>query len=127
MDQQTIKTLTKHVESIETDFPEAGIIVSNDISKNLMANKIALDMFGYTFEELLNLRIADLMPPKYRQMHNKGMYKIVKTRKGTVIDSGETYPLSALTKAGVEFDINLTLSSVAIEPDIYVVGRIDIR
>ncbi|MFM6984095.1 MAG: PAS domain-containing protein, partial [Chitinophagaceae bacterium] len=46
-----------------------GIIVSNSEGRLILSNPKALQMFGYTEDEMYGLKIEDLIPSRYRPQH----------------------------------------------------------
>jgi len=47
-----------------------GMVVSDGEGRIVMVNPQAVEMFGHTAEEFLQLRIEDLVPPRFRHGHD---------------------------------------------------------
>jgi len=87
--------------------PDAMLIV-NRAGNIINANLKAIDLLGYSLDELSRLRVEDLMPKRFRQDHEKireGSFEKPKSR--TFSDQAE---FSAVTKEGKEIPIDISLS-----------------
>ncbi len=89
--------------------PDAIVIVSEG-GKIQFANEQAVDMFGYSEEELKSLTVEHLVPERYRQDHvkNRQEYHEHPTKK----KMGEHLATLALRKDGTEFPMATALSAV---------------
>lgn len=96
------------VSAIISAFPEA-ILVVNEEGKILFANDDASGLFGYTKEELAHLHVIDLMPERFRTVHDqhRQAYLALPIKKRM----GEHLATLALRKDGTEFPIATSLSS----------------
>jgi len=79
-----------------------GIIVGSHDGNILDFNQAALDMFGYTEEELMNQPITTIMPLRFKSPDIK---------KQAELYLGKTSRLFGVTKDGKEFPIELHLST----------------
>jgi len=86
-----------------------GIIVGSRDSIIVDFNQAALDIFGYTEEELRNAPIATIMPSRFRDQHKAGMQRYNKTQQPKNL--GKMLRLFGLHKNGKEFPIELALST----------------
>ena len=88
-------------------FPNT-ILLSNEVGEIIQANVLALESFGYTYEELLSLTIEDLVPKRYRAQHPKKRGAFFKDMQPRVIGN-RTVELLARKKSGIEFPIDASL------------------
>jgi PAS domain S-box-containing protein len=72
-------------------------------------NRGAEHMFGYLHEEVLGRDVTLIIPPKYREAHNKGIRRYLETGRTSHI--GRTVELEGLRKNGSTFPIELSLST----------------
>jgi PAS domain S-box-containing protein len=86
-----------------------GIIIGNKKGLIIDFNQTALDMFGYTEDELRNIPISAIMPERFRSAHSHGMKRYNETGTRKVI--GNTLRLYGLHKDGHEFPLELHVSS----------------
>lgn len=91
--------------------PDA-VIVINEYSIITFWNPKAEELFGWTADEVTDQPLANaIIPPRYREMHQKGMERYLTTGEARVLN--HTIEISALHKTGREFPISLTISSTA--------------
>jgi PAS domain S-box-containing protein len=102
----------QHNEILKGMFNDAteGIIVSNTDGRLILANPKALLMFGYTDQEMLDLSIEDLVPPRYKPKHNEHRAHYNENPSPRAMGVGRD--LSAIRKDGHEFPIEISLSYV---------------
>jgi PAS domain S-box-containing protein len=74
------------------------------------ANAAAERMFGFTGAEMLGHNVKMIMPPPYRDEHDRYLEQYLKTRVGKIIGIGRE--LEAQRKDGVRFPIELAVSEV---------------
>jgi PAS domain S-box-containing protein len=74
-------------------------------------NREAERIFGRSRPEMLGQKLADtIIPPGYREAHNRGLERFLETGEGPVLN--KRIELSALHRDGHEFPIELTISTV---------------
>jgi PAS domain S-box-containing protein len=72
-------------------------------------NARAEQMFGWTRRESLGQKLAEtIIPPQYREAHQRGMEYFLATGKGPVLN--RVIELSALRRDGSEFPVELSIS-----------------
>lgn len=77
-------------------------------------NHAAVQMFGYTRDEVLGLNLGDvIVPPAHRQAHHVGMARLQQSGQSKLL--GKLIEITALRRNGSEFPIELTI--VEIEGD----------
>jgi PAS domain S-box-containing protein len=85
-------------------------VISADKNGNVVFwNPAAQDMFGYKADEIMGQPLTRLMPEKFRIDHQKGMARHAQTDQAGLID--QTVEKTGLTKEGLEFPIELSLST----------------
>lgn len=90
--------------------PDAIIIINED-QLVVEWNPKAEQIFGFSATEAIGNRISEIIiPPRFRQAHERGMAHFLKTGEGPVLN--KTIEISALHKSGYEFYINLSISNV---------------
>lgn len=95
------------------DAAKDAIIVIDHMGRIIVWNKSAETLFGYTFKEVQNKYVHELLAPvKYRNAYLRGIAHYQKTGEGPVI--GKTLPLEAITKDGRTITIELSVSSIVV-------------
>ncbi|MBI4843653.1 MAG: PAS domain S-box protein [Nitrospirae bacterium] len=90
------------------DTANDAVISSDSRGIIIFANKATETIFGYSLEELSGKPVSLLIPKRYRDAHDKGLERVVKTGETRII--GKTIEMSALKKDGKEIPIELSLS-----------------
>ncbi len=80
---------------------------------NLSAERI----FGYSRNEIMGKSITIIIPERYRERHVEGLKRFLQTGQAKII--GKSIELSGITKEGIEFPIELSLSCQKIENERY--------
>lgn len=86
-----------------------SIIISNDNSVIIYANKKTYEIFGYEEDEIMGREMGILMPEKYRELHRAGVKRYIDSAIPKLI--GHTIELEGLRKDGSIFPLELSLSS----------------
>ena len=86
-----------------------SIVISDEDSVIVFANKKTYEIFGYEKGELLGANIGILMPESYRKGHEAGVNRYVSSGIPKLI--GHTIEIEGLRKDGTVFPIELSLSS----------------
>ncbi len=108
--QKTSKILTATVNA-SLD----AIITANEDGVIVDYNSAAEEIFGWTRDEIIGLRMEDtIVPPKFRAAHHAGMNRYIRTSEPKVIDAGRI-ELHALRKTGEEFPVELSISAAQSE------------
>ncbi|MBI4961675.1 MAG: PAS domain S-box protein [Desulfomonile tiedjei] len=85
-------------------------------------NQGAKDIFGYTEEEVLGRPVAMLIPERYQDAHRRGIERFLATRRPVLI--GQVAELKAVRKGGIEFPIELSLSTWSTKDGTFFTGII---
>ncbi len=88
-----------------------AVVTVNKKSKITEWNEQAEITFGYTREEALGQTMMDLiMPPRFRDAHNKGMTNYFKTGHGPVLNN--RIEIFAIDRNNREFPIELSINEI---------------
>ncbi|MFQ5685387.1 MAG: PAS domain S-box protein [Candidatus Scalindua sp.] len=71
-------------------------------------NKSAEKIFGYSEGEIKGKPVTTIIPERYREQHENGLRKFLKTGEARII--GSTVEVSGITKEGLEIPIEMSLS-----------------
>ena len=85
-------------------------------------NKAAENIFGYAEREVLGGPLTVIVPDKYKSLHDEGIKRVSQGGEHHVI--GNTVELTGLHKNGKEFPIELSLSTWAINNQMFYSGII---
>ncbi|WP_226582010.1 bifunctional diguanylate cyclase/phosphodiesterase [Halobacillus litoralis] len=99
-----------------------AIITANKEGRILSWNKAAEEIFGFNANEMLNQPLTAIMPASYRSAHEIGIQSYIEARKAQVID--QTVQLEGLHKNNGVFPIELSLSTIEEEGEIYFTGLV---
>ena len=81
--------------------PDAIIVIDED-SYITYWNPKAEQIFGWSREEAVGKRLVDtIIPPQYKEAHEKGMARYLQTGKARVLN--KTIDITALDRTGREF------------------------
>lgn len=106
---ETLKERESNLQQLLTHAPDAVIVIDAE-SNILYWNPQAVTLFGWTQEEAIGKKLADtIIPPQFREAHNKGMNRYLSTGEAHVLN--QTIELTALNRQGAEFYISLTIST----------------
>ncbi len=73
-------------------------------------NKRAETIFGWTSSEIIGKTLCDtVIPPRYRESHQKGLERFLATGKTSVLN--QQIEISALRKDGFEFPVEISISA----------------
>ena len=85
-----------------------AIIVAGADHRIVRWNRGAMQMFGWTAEEIVGQLLTVLMPERYRDAHLAGVRRLQQTGRPNLLGAGPV-ALEGLAKDGHEFPIELTL------------------
>lgn len=108
----------EQINNIFSNAPDA-VVVIDDQSRVLRWNPKAEELFGWNPSEVLGNPVYNyIIPERYREAHIHGMEKYIRTGIGPVLN--RTIELTGVNKAGKEFDIDLSISSVPGDEPIFI-------
>lgn len=89
--------------------PDASFVGDVETERIVLWNPGAERLFGYSVEEAIGLPIELLMPERIRPLHRAGLARYRATGQRRVMGSGVSMEEPALTSAGEEITVELTL------------------
>lgn len=99
-----------------------GIVVAAPGGKITLVNRRAEEMFGYTRKEFESLSVDQLVPVRYRKEHPARRGKFHEDPKTRAMGAGRD--LYAVRKNGEEFPVEIALTPLPEEGEIYVLASI---
>jgi PAS domain S-box-containing protein len=99
-----------------------AIISINSEDKIIFWNNAAERIFGYSEEEVMGRSVIMLIPESLRDAHRTGVRRYLDTGERKII--GETVELQGLTKGGIEFPLELSLSTWTTREGTFFTGMI---
>ncbi len=118
--EEALRESEEKFRSISTSAQDGIIMMDNDGNISYW-NEAAERMFGYTKEEAIGKEVHIFLgPERYHEAYRKGFKGFKKTGKGPVV--GKTLELSAIRKDGMEFPIELSVSSVKVQGKWHSIG-----
>jgi len=99
-----------------------GIIVVDEEGTIALANKTAEELFGYSREELLKIKIEDLVPQQYRAEHPGHRAQFYKVQQVRLMGAGRE--LFGLRKDNTLFPLEIGLNPLEIEGKRYVLALV---
>ena len=86
-----------------------AIVSTNSLGEIIYFNKAALQMFGYSEEELLHKPLIMLLPERLHEVHLREMERFVSIRESEIV--GKTTAIVGKRKDETEFPLELSLAS----------------
>ena len=109
-----LRSVTESAKDAIISADKNGIVVS--------CNKASQNLFGYEKQEIIGQPLTVLMPESFIESHKRALANHVKTGESRVI--GETVELKGLTKGGLDFPLELSLSTWKVGGETYFTGII---
>ncbi len=107
---------------ISSSAPDA-IAMIDDKSRITFWNKSAENIFGYKREEVINKNFYKLLiPDRYHKNLKDGLKQLHKTGKGPIVN--RNHEIMALKKSGIEFPVDISVSSLRIKDRWHAIGII---
>ena len=97
-----------HLQAIASSTTDA-LIAIDQAGSVLSWNQAAVLMFGYSGDEMIGQSLHVIIPERFRQLHDQGLERVGSGGEHRVI--GNAVELAGVRKDGVEFPIELTLST----------------
>jgi PAS domain S-box-containing protein len=113
-----------HMESLNALFEHAteAIIISNKQGDIIKANPSSERLFGYESGELVGKKIEDLVPRKYKEVHEKHRSNFNKSPHARSM--GQNMDLHARKKDDTEFPVEVSLSYYKQEDEMLIIAFI---
>ena len=112
MDKPSHSDTTNHLLSIANSTSDALIAINSE-GKVISWNHAAELIFQYSTEEMMGQSLHNILPERFRDLHDKGISRVNSGGERHVI--GNAVQLAGLRKGGSEFPIELTLSAWSTE------------
>ncbi len=120
--EEALKKSEAHNRSVLETAPDAILTMTTDgIVRSF--NPGAERIFGYASEEAVGRALKMLMPERFREPHEKGLRRYLKTGEAHVIGK-KMVELAGLRKSGEEFPLELSLGEMREEGERVFVGVI---
>lgn len=120
-----VRTALRDSEAKFRSVTESAIdaIVSADAAGRILSwNRAAMALFGFIAEEALGQSLEIIIPPRFREAHRKGLFRVASGGPSKVI--GSTVEVAAIRKDGSEFPIELSLATWVLDEQRYFTGII---
>ncbi|MDM8535610.1 PAS domain-containing sensor histidine kinase [Desulfobacterales bacterium HSG17] len=111
----------KQFRALVESAPDATIITDDD-GIIRMVNNEALNLFGYSSEELIGVKIEMLMPERFRDSHVIHRNRFVEERNLRIVSTLQEQ--LGLTKSGLEFHVEVNLSLIETEQETLIYSAI---
>lgn len=117
MNQMT-KEKVKELKSSELEYrmvinsTSDAIIIFNKEGKVILLNRYALNLFGYSEQEILNMTVETLMPERFREKHKVYRHSYMKCPTERSMSAINTLILK--TKQGEEIPVEIGLNPITI-------------
>ncbi len=105
------------------NYASIGILITNAKAEIQMANKYIEHQFGYTESELLGLKIEKLIPPRFKERHEKHRDNFIHDPHSRPMGLG--MELSGQKKDGSEFPVEVSLGHYTIEKEHFALAFIN--
>ncbi|MBF0319254.1 MAG: PAS domain S-box protein [Nitrospirae bacterium] len=104
---EKVENSEERLSSIVETANDAIILID---SKGIVVNwnKAAVDIFGFTAEEMIGCPITPIIPERYHKGHIEGIVRVASGGQSKII--GKTLELFAVRKNGTEFPIEISLA-----------------
>ena len=111
---------------VAVDAAPNAMIMVNSRGKIVLANKMAEQLFGYSFAELLQMIVDQLVPIRTQGEHPQLREEFMRNPSARAM--GSNRDLFCLTKDGKEVPVEIGLTPVHLDEELYVISSIvDIR
>ncbi|MEY3432638.1 MAG: hypothetical protein RL131_574, partial [Bacteroidota bacterium] len=118
------ENLFKEIKKFEAlfQFATLPIILVNNKGQIILANEQAISLFEYSIQEIIELKVENLIPAQFRQRHlsHRKRYEDEPANR----PMGKGMQLSALKKSGNEFPVEISLGHYEIDGESYVIAFI---
>ena len=118
------ENLFREVKKFEALFQYATlpILLLNKQGRVILANKQAIDLFEYSNAEIISLKVEDMIPDRFRDVHlshRAGYHQHPENRP-----MGRGMQLLAIKKSGIEFPVEISLGHYMIDEEPHVIAFI---
>jgi diguanylate cyclase (GGDEF)-like protein/PAS domain S-box-containing protein len=106
--EEALKESEERFRSVAQSAVDA-IILADSSGKIVFWNNGARELFGYTEDEVLGRALSDLMPDRYKEIHDARLELAGSTGDSKL--TGKTFEVHGLRKDGSEFPLEISLSA----------------
>jgi PAS domain S-box-containing protein len=106
---KTEEKLLKEIQKFEAliNYASMGVLVVNETGTIVLANPFVNRLFEYTASEMLDKKIEDLIPSRFRHSHEQHRNRFNQQPEGRSMGLG--LELFGVKKSGVEFPVQISL------------------
>ena len=113
---EQLKEREDHLQQLIDHAPDAIIVIDSNSNISLW-NPKAEEIFGWRADEVVGKKLSEkIIPPAYREAHDKGMKRYLSTGEAHVLN--KTIEITAINKKREEFHISLTISKLKLKNDL---------
>jgi PAS domain S-box-containing protein len=100
-----------------------GLVAVDEKGLIVFSNLFASKMFGYSYEEFLNIPLSQLIPLRFKERHGSHFNNFIQNSSSRVMGKG--LDLVAIRKDGVEFPVEISLDVHYIDNQKYIVAFVN--
>ena len=100
-----------------------GLLVVDDRGMIVFSNVFASKMFGYSYEEFINIPLGQLIPPRFRHRHGKHFNDFLQNPSSRVMGKG--LDLVGIKQDGSEFPVEISLDVHIVDDQKYTVAFVN--
>jgi len=104
----------KNINNSMLDMVDVPILTTDYDGHIIYANKVMIELFGYSYDEFIGLSVHLLLPPALREIHKQHIDKFVKSDIVN-LRMGERSEVVGYKKDGTYFSAEASISKVEIE------------
>ena len=104
--------VNQHLQKVLFNQSIYAVIAADIEGKILLFNDTAVNLFGYTQEEVLGKNISLLVPPKNRPKHEEAMKLWRETGYSNVVNNKDGVQLTAMRKDGTIFPMHIKIDEL---------------
>lgn len=120
LSESALKDSEELFRIITTNAKDA-IVLINKYDEVVFWNKAAVNIFGYSLDEIKGQKLhVNIMPKKYSQTFKEGFKRYKETGEGNAID--KTVEMKGRKKNGEEFIAEISLAKVIIKNELHAIG-----
>jgi PAS domain S-box-containing protein len=100
-----------------------GLVAVDEKGLIVFSNLFASKMFGYSYEEFLNIPLSQLIPLRFKERHGSHFNNFIQNSSSRVMGKG--LDLVAIRKDGVECPVEISLDVHYIDNQKYIVAFVN--
>jgi PAS domain S-box-containing protein len=120
--EKALSDTEEQVTAIFENAPDVVVVIDRE-GRITKWNPQAEKLFGWKKEEVLGELLSNtIVPPQFRDAHQKGMRRYLQTGESNIL--GKTIELFAVKKNGTEIDVALSISPMTLSEKQFFIGFI---